>query len=480
VLVGASGSAWPFVPLKLPGAFFFNFDVQHHHLTWSSGNSMELLGMSEGACALSGGFLLAHLHVEDRYRVQSALAAAIDGLQPFATTYRWERPDTNECRLLHCRAMLDAEERILKGFLIDLSSDRGILAGAGDILAATSLGLSQLGMQGYVIDTELRVISTHSMGPHDALSLGLPGFTPSDLRAGQHFVTVFKDAQAQADARELLSKALCSGIEVHEWGNWKAEIRTVLFEGIPCGLTIAITDNTPSLALSKLQTSVDTLNDQITSYQEGAKKLLDTSQELVGVAALIARSETSNPLVRHASEALITIAKESAKGASIIFERSLHGHSATASQGNPARPTGVVAPMVSPLRTPTIQHRRPFDAVVASRTLRSARTLSSLLRDSGIACTSARLSEIDLKELLQSSPHIRAIVIDTTGEPSQDLILIRRILNFFPALKIIALAHGLAGESEKLSKAGAYCVLEKPVAPREIERLIKRALSHAA
>ena len=471
VLVGASGSAWPFVPRKLSGAFFFDYDPQHGSVTWCSGNSFEVLGMSDAACTLHGAFLLAHLHPGDRYRVESNLHLSMQSLQPFVTSYRWYRPDSNEYRVMHCRAMLDSEAQLLRGFIIDLSDQLVTLQGECDHLAALSFSFDQLGKKGLIIDVEFRIRSVHTDSISDAFSLGLGQITHTSICPGTIFSAAFTNPLLQDQVQDLLAETVCTGHKKLDYGSCSAELRVIAVDGVPHGISIEINDRSNHIALDAARIECTSLRLALNDQRKRALKLVNSTQEMVGFAALISRYAVENPLLRHASEALIATAKGCSKEASEVVE-----HHQRYIQEAPVQNLPVPTPLITGARSK--QNRtRTTEVLVASNTLRAAQTLAALLRDSGVGAVGTRLAEPELKEVIQSNPHTRIVVLDLSGDIQQDSILIRRIHRFFPATQIVCISREGAEVLKRLRRAGAALVLTKPATPREVERAVRQLLT---
>lgn len=471
LLVGASGSAWPFVPRKLSGAFFFDFDPQHGAITWCSGNSLEVLGMSDAACSLHGSFLLAHLHPGDRYRVESNLNRSMQLLQPFVATYRWNRPDSNESRVMHCRAMLDSEAQILRGFILDLSDQLVTLQGECDHLAALSFSFEQLKKTGLILDVEFRVRSVHSPSNSEAYSLGLGQITQSYIRPGAFFSSAFTTQSIQDQVQDLLAETMCTGHKKLDYTHYSAELSVISVEGVPQGVSIEINDRSQQITLDAVRAECSSLKLTLETQRSKLIKLVNATQEMVGFAALISRHAVGNPLLRHVSEALIATAKESSKEASEVIEH--HQRYVTRESLHPvSSPSRII-------NTTGSSHRRvrATEVLVASSTLRSAQTLAALLRDSGVGTIGSRLAEPELKEAIQSNPHLRLVVLDLSGDVQQDAILIRRIHRFFPATQIICISRDGSEIVKRLRRAGAALVLIKPATPREVERAVRQLIT---
>ena len=470
LLVGAAGSAWPFVPQKLAGAFCFDYDPQRSSIIWCSGNSADVLGLSDAASSLHGAFLLAHLHPADRYRVESALSVAMQSLLPFVASYRWSRPDSNETRILHCRAMLDAESRILHGFIIDLSDQLVTLQSECDHLAAISFSFDQLGKSGVVVDAELRIRSVHGNVSNENFSLGFGAINPALVRPGALFTSIFTDASIYDQVHDLLSETLCSGFRCRVYGRWDSDLKAVAVDGIPQGIAIEIHDSSHKIELHTIQKELSALRQALLEQKQGNSKILDHTQEMVGFAALISRQATGNAILRHASEALIHTAKECAKEANGVLQHyqnhSIPGYS------SPRATTARLLVGSHPARS----SRRNAEVLIASSTLRSAHTLAALMRDAGLATVGTRLSEPDLKESIQLHPHTRLVVLDLSGDLQHDALLVRRLRRFFPATELVCISRESAEAFDKLRRSGAAIVLFKPATPREIERAVKQCL----
>ena len=372
---------------------------------------------------------------------------------------------------MHCRAMLDSEAQILRGFILDLSDQLVTLQRECDHLAALSFSFDQLKKRGLIVDVEFRIRSVHSESISDAFSLGVGQITHTHIRPGAFFSSAFTSQSSQDQVQDLLAETICTGYKKVDYGLCSAELHVISVEGVPQGISIEIHDRSNQIALESIQAECSSLKLSLEGQRKRALKLVNTTQEMVGFAALISRHAVGNPLLRHVSEALIATAKECSKEASAVIE---HHHRYITEESVLVLPTP--SRLVSKSGY-THRRARTTEVLVASITLRSAQTLAALLRDSGVGTVGARLAEPELKEAIQTNPHIRIVVLDLSGDLPQDAILIRHIHRFFPATQIICISRDGEEVLKRLKRAGAALVLEKPATPREVERAVRQMLT---
>jgi CheY-like chemotaxis protein len=466
VLVGSEGSVWPFVPRKLSGAFFFDYDPHRDVLVWGSGNSAEVLGMSESATTAHGAFLLAHVHSADRFRVESMLHESLTTSAPYVCTYRWIRPDTQETRVIHVRALLEADGSLFRGIVFDLSSEVPALQHNCDHLDAIALSMGQLGQTGLVVDADLRIRAIRGAAHSDRFSLGLVDFSVASLRPGAILSECFSDERSKEVVRELLAKAMSGVSEKRVWRGFGADIRPITSNDVVQGLVILVQERNTEEALEESLAVIETTREERTRYRSIGGTIVDLSQEILGFSALIARQATDNSLIRHAAGALLTTARMCGQKAQELL----------APLQTPI-PEGRSVVTKLPPRCDSVKALPPATKIVfASTEARTAQTFSVLLRGSGLPCSAVSFAEHDLREVLMKHNFIRVVILDITSEGRPGLTVIRKLRRFFPALHFVALVPGPIEDYEAFRRAGADLLISKPATARDIERVVKGLL----
>ncbi len=476
VVVGPSGSTWPFSPRNQVETFFFDFDPVRNEVIWSSGNSPGVLGLAEAGAILHGAFFLAYVHPTDRYRVESLLESALKGDGPYIATYRWIRPDNQEVRVLHCRAMVEADGSLMRGFILDLSSEVPVLQSQCDYLDSMGFGLSQLGTTSLTIDTEFRIRSSHGAIIDGALSLGLQDLDLSLIRPGRSFPECFKSDLSRDSISELLARALRGSVTEMTWRGYEGQVRPVVVAGIVQGLVVLVADIKIQQSIERALKSSEARLRALERSTDSARALIDLTQEMVGFAALAGRQANGNPLVRHAMEALLATARE----AGVIAQKLIHEHKSFHSDGA----------LKALSRDPT--HRQEAEIVTteakgagasivfAAKNERTSSSFTSLLKDSGFNCATATLEENDLRNVLLEHKFVRTVILDISHDTLHSALLVRQIRKFFPALQLLCLVSGPIDCFPELHSAGANLIMAKPVSARDIERAVRNLLSLAS
>ena len=102
------------------------------------------------------------------------------------------------------------------------------------------------------------------------------------------------------------------------------------------------------------------------------------------------------------------------------------------------------------------------------------------MNDGGLTSTTCTLDESLIREHVISHHNIRIIVLDIPRKELGHAPLIRTLRRLFPALHIVTLVPGAAASYPELQRAGALLTLSKPLAPRELERVLRGLLTFVA
>ena len=108
---------------------------------WWSPELYRLHGHTPGAAQPSAELMLAHVHPDDRARVEHALAQALDAGRPFAVEHRVQRPDgSTRTAVLFGEAVRDAAGAVtgVDGLVIDVTDGRATPATDPDVDALTT------------------------------------------------------------------------------------------------------------------------------------------------------------------------------------------------------------------------------------------------------------------------------------------------------------------------------------------------------
>jgi len=470
VSVSRSGTAWPFVALKQPGALFFQYDPQAHQLAWCSGNCEQVLGTPEQAVIAHGALFLAHLHPSDRFKISTLLENALASGVPYVATYRWIRPDTGELTLLHCRAMMDGDGSALRGFITDLTAESALLRSGGDALDTVTDALGCFDSDTLILDTELRIRFARSAGAGgDIFGLGLDGFDANRLQPGSLYIECFETTTARNKAEQLLRPSLegTAATLSHEWNGYRALFRPIHSNGVVEGILIELRNNTSEQKLLERIDELEELVERLSQAPILSSRAADLSQELVGYAAIVSRSATRDPILRHVAEALMDATRELGsitRGTTSHEPPSAHLDFPGAYQDN------------------YVDGRQPAfsNVVFASSDERTATVTTSLLRGSGLNASACALTEVALRETLMRHNRVRLLILDVTSSSSATPSLLRSLRRFFPALHIVCLVSGSTQQFSELQRAGAALLVSKPVSPRNLERIARNFISFAS
>jgi hypothetical protein len=470
VTIGPSGAAWPFVPHKQTGTFFFEYCPTSHTVAWSSGNSQEVLGLSEAAGASHGAIFLAHVHPSDRFRIESLLEGALRGEFPYVATYRWIRPDNSEIRHLHVRALLEPDGSVFRGMALDISSEVVGIRTDPDLTATTGDPFNMLGIDGVVLDLEfkLRGIFAHH---HDlSLTFGLSDARTDCMQIGQSLPECFLSTSSQEYVHRVLEQALelCGQELTVEWPNFRAAVRALLRDGVPSGIAISLFDVAYEQELARENKALILRLNQLTASQEHSSELANLSQEIVGYAALIRRYATGNPMLHDTVDALISATRA-------LGERTRKLVTLHATTADDNLPADADSPTTKSSED-TLRITESARILFASVTGASKSSLPALLSQEGLSTIACHLDEYEVRSHLVSNEFVRILIVDVPSRDFRTSSLIRTLKRFFPALHIVCLVPGAATGFSDLQRAGALLVLPKPVTSHELHRVLKGLL----
>ncbi len=469
ITIGPPGAAWPFAPHKQPGTFFFEYCPVAHKVVWSSGNSQEVLGLSEAAIASHGAIFLAHVHPYDRFRIESLLERSLRGEFPYVATYRWTRPDTSEIRHLHARALLEPDGTVFRGMLVDISSEVPGIRTDPDLGVTSSDPFDMLGIDGAVLDLEFKLRGIFSHGTTPPLTFGLSDALTDQIQIGNSLPECFSSTSSQEYVHRILEQALelCGQAIIIEWPNLRASVRAILRDGVPSGVAISLLDVSYEQDLARENKALILQLNQLTASPEHSSELANLSQEIVGYAALIRRHISSSPLLQETVDALVAATRALGERARKLV--TLHKNINDSSDSL----TKQVATLY-PIATPCVaQNARILFASFGDVTKSS---LPVLLNGEGITTIACHLDEDELRSHLLSNEFVRIVVIDIPNRDLRTTPLLRTLKRFFPALHIVCLVPGIAENFSDLQRAGALLLLPKPVTPHEIHRVLKGLL----
>ncbi len=470
VTIGPSGAAWPFAPHKQTGTFFFEYCPTSHTVVWSSGNSQEVLGISEAAGVSHGAIFLAHIHPSDRFRIESLLERALRGDFPYVATYRWIRPDNSEIRHLHMRAVLEPDGSVFRGMALDLSSEVIGIRTDPDLTATVGDPFNMLGIDGVALDLEFKLRGIFAHRQVFSLSFGLPDPRTERMLIGQSLPECFSSTPSQEYVYRVLEQALelCGQEVIVEWPNFRASVRALLRDGVPSGIAIALFDVTYEQEIARENKALIVRLNQLTASPEHSSELANLSQEIVGYAALIRRYANDNPVLQDSVDALMSAARALGERTRTLV--TLH---TTAADDNQPEDAGITSAMSS---ADTLSVAERARILFASASRASKASLPALLSQEDLTTIACLLDEYEIRSKLTSNEFVRIVILDVPSRDFRTAALIRTLKRFFPALHIVCLVPGTATSFSDLQRSGALLVLPKPVTSHELHRVLKGLL----
>lgn len=124
--------------------FLFAYSPVHQALVSWSKNAPKILGVQDSDIAKDRLILMRHVHPDDRLFLMGELNAAIRQNREYVVTYRWVRPDTQEIRMLHCRAARSPrpDDPVFEGIILDISQEFPAALGKPQGIEAVEMLLS--------------------------------------------------------------------------------------------------------------------------------------------------------------------------------------------------------------------------------------------------------------------------------------------------------------------------------------------------
>jgi hypothetical protein len=461
---GPQAALSPSVIQNLPGALYFSLNAESGQILWTSGNTNEVLGLSEQAVAAHGAILRARIHHDDRFAIENLLERSLAEKLPFIATYRWIRPDSGSLRFLHCRAIFRTDNASLTGIVVDITDILPLLQGMGVTAVTLGENLTLMGIHGMTLDLDLSIRTATSSAPPNSLSFGRDDWTGEPIVPGQSFLKRFQSEHSKKFVSTCFDSAL-SAPDQHstlEWAGYRAIIRTLSPQGNPEGFLLYVVAIDEEQRLRDENNYLKSRLKQLEASALHAQELLNLSQESLGYAAIIKRQTGDTPLVKHMAQALATSVKELSERAREISTPLLEN-----------APTQPAAPKLL-IRSRKSTHSPA--ALYAASSNSVSHTHAALLSDAGISTRSCTLDDESVRSIVKENPSLRALVLDIAKSSPQHTALIRSIRRFFPALHIVALVPGAVTHFSEIQRAGAILVLAKPVAPRELERVVRGLL----
>jgi PAS domain-containing protein len=452
---------------------FFQYDINRQEVLSSSDNCCTVLGASLTALRRNGALFLAYIHPEDRYRVSSILEQSLKGSAPCITTYRWIRPDCQSVRIIHLRAECEATTGLLNGFICDVTSDAYRFRYDGD--CAVNLGefLRHTQTSGLVLDLDFTIRSMH----WEKRGLDRTGYLEEreheSFRVGRSFPECINSEETRHILRQDLQRALEEPTEsrVLEWDLYRIKITPITEQGIPHALLVSFEERTKELELEKELRALNEQLDTLAAADPIAMELINTCQRVLGYAALIQRHAPPHSMTKAALEALTASSREL-------------GHRVQELHGIFQRNSAVdmePAPHQDPLAEyRASSHTSPARILFASEAPRTMSPLSIAMNDAGLPSTMCTLDEAIIREQIINHPQLRIIVLDIPRRELGHVSLIRTLRRLFPALHIVTLVPGATTTYPELQRAGALLSLSKPLAPRELERVLRGLITFVA
>ena len=316
--------------LALTSEFFvFSYSPSLKSLiTWSD-NAKSILGVDEGRIARDGNLFLRHVHLDDRYQLQNDLESALEGKTAFRATYRWIRPDRNEQRWLHCRAVLNKSNatEIFEGIILDISDE---LAGPLKYFSGSeSLHSVLSALPGIVVilDTDLRITRLSQPSESKDFGFGDFSFKHDFFKVGQSFMSCFSDSQLVSQIQNITNSIFSNqtkggSFRVFEKGrSYKVDFFTQNASQMPAtlhedhldGLVCVVSDVTE---LVHLESRVADLQraESLRLLSAGIGHHFNNAlQTIIGQATIINSHASNTELVRSASDSIVNCSLKAAE-----------------------------------------------------------------------------------------------------------------------------------------------------------------------
>lgn len=457
------------VGAKSPGVLAFTYDPETSSVTRSTPNAQEVLGVSQQHLSIHGALFLAYVHPADRFSTEVLLDSALRNGTPYVATYRWIRPDSNEVRFVHCRAVKDPDNGLFTGIVLDITAETPKIRAGGDLALGIGDLFQHLSLPGITLDQELTIRSVHLEAHHPGLSLGISELDYDKLRPGSSILDCVSNADSQTVLRTMLESLLSPGarpISFNEEG-FETIAHPLQGEGISHGIALYILDKRSERKAVEQATALEQELRLIQGMRNFRPRIAAATQEIAGYGALITRHARNNPLLAAISDSLLQSIRELAATTDQLQSREPNGHA----PGNrpPRRRRGA-----SPL---TFSRNPSAHVLFTSESPRCATSHALALREAGIPCATAILEELELTALVRTAPHIQVIIVDTPAHERGCTSLIRRIKRAAPHILVICLASSDPATHTALLRAGSVTVLPKPATLRELEKVVRKLLA---
>jgi hypothetical protein len=357
--------------------------------------------------------------------------------------------------------------------VIDISSEVKGLHSDPDLISEVGNSFSLLGITGMVLDLEFTI---RGIFDHDRSSLptfGLPDADTARMQTGRSLPECFLSTPSQEHVHTILEQALDNpGKEfLVEWLNTRSCVRSLLRDGVPTGIGIAVINVAYEQELARENRALLMKLNQLTASPEHVSEISNLAQEIVGYSALIKRETPSNPITQQATEALVSAARALGERTRALLM--LHNTNEATSPDNNPRASQASA------ETPSIA-RSQVQVLFSSQRPATCSTLSSLLETSGMASIACQLDEHEIRTQLLLHDFVRIVVLDVPHHAPRISPLIRSLRRFFPALHVVCLVPGPTDNFNDLRRSGAFLLLAKPVTPPQLEQVLRGLLELSA
>ena len=307
--------------------FLFSYSPQLKALISWTDNASDILGVKDSAISRDGNLFLRHVHPDDRFILMSDLEKTLLGRQDYRASYRWIRPDTNETRWLHCRAVVTGEKEstLVEGIIIDLTDE---FTGSTVQLAgpdSTAAILAAIPRMVITLDSELRLLRINRHSLNQSFNFGDPNFLETEFTVGKPLLSCFKDE----NKREQLERVLISLLDrKEEHAQQRIEINSKVFrlemdplieqEAVK-GLLLLVTDISD---IVKMETQLAQLqkNEGLRLLAAGVAHHFNNSlQSIIGQAAIISSQADKPELVKKAAESIQEIVSRTSELSRQLF-----------------------------------------------------------------------------------------------------------------------------------------------------------------
>lgn len=299
--------------------FFFSYSPTLKTLLSWSDNSQSVLGVKDVSITRDGNLFLRYVHSDDRYLLMVELENALNGLSRYRATYRWIRPDNNQVRWLHCRAMVveTSEDKVFDGMIIDLSDE--FTGTVGQIAGPDSLNsvISAFSTLVFTVDRDLRLVRMNRLEPSHSFNFGDSGFVVENFKIGRTLLDSLSDSAIASALHETMLSIIDGKLSYHSTrivggtNVFNMEILPIKNQDFIEGLLFNITDITE---LVKMEHQIANLQktEGIALLASGvAHNFNNALQAILGQAAIAANHPEQTDLVRQAGNAIMKIVERS-------------------------------------------------------------------------------------------------------------------------------------------------------------------------